>query len=249
MIFRQMFDGASGTYSYLLASRKGGEALIIDPVLEKVGRYLQLLDELDLRLVKAIDTHLHADHVTALGALRDITDCVTVMGKESKADVVSLRVADGERIDIERLRLGVIHTPGHTQDSYCFTLDDRVFTGDTLLIRGTGRTDLAGGDARAQYESIFNRLFRLPDATLVFPAHDYKGETVSTIGEEKAFNPRLAVKSVEEYVDLMGRLDLPSPKLMDVAIPLNLHLGRAKALPEVSGRLGPGARRNLANIG
>jgi glyoxylase-like metal-dependent hydrolase (beta-lactamase superfamily II) len=250
MIFRQMFDSASGTYSYLLASRRGGEALIIDPVLEKVDGYIQLLHELDLSLVKAIDTHLHADHVTGLGALRDLTDCVTVMGKESKADVVSLRVADGDRIDIERLSLGVIHTPGHTEDSYSFTLADRVFTGDTLLIRGTGRTDLPNGDARAQYESIFNRLLKLPDETLIYPAHDYRGETVSTIGEEKVFNPRLAVKSVEEYVDLMGKLNLPSPKLMDIAIPLNKRLGLSQEAAVRGTRAKRNhPRRNLANVG
>src|SRR6185437_13151704 len=197
MIFRQLFDSVSGTYSYVLASRHGGEALILDPVLEKVDRYCQLLRELDLRLVKAIDTHLHADHVTGLGELRDRTLCVTVMGRESKADVVSMRVSDGDRVDIERLSLGVIYTPGHTDDSYSFTLADRVFTGDTLLIRGTGRTDFQNGDPRAQYESIFNRLLKLPDETLVFPAHDYKGDSVSTIAEERAWNPRLQVKSVD----------------------------------------------------
>ena len=225
MIFRQMFDAASGTYSYLLASRRGGEALIIDPVLEKVGRYVELLRELDLRLLKAIDTHLHADHVTGLGALRDRTQCITVMGKQSKADVVSMRIKDGDNVDIEGVRLGVIHTPGHTDDSYSFTLSDRVFTGDTLLIRGTGRTDFQNGDPRAQYESIFNRLLKLPDQTLVYPAHDYKGESVSTIGEEKAFNPRLRVQSVEQYVEFMNNLKLPNPKLMDVAVPANTKIG------------------------
>ena len=196
MIFRQLFASMSSTYSYILASRKGGEALIIDPVLDKVDRYLQLFVELDIRLVKAIDTHLHADHITGLGALRDRTLCVTVMGEQTKADGVSMRVTDGDTIDVEGLQLGVIYTPGHTDDSYCFTLGDRVFTGDTLLIRGTGRTDFQNGDARAQYESIFNRLLKLPDETLVYPAHDYKGETVSTIAEERYFNPRLQVKTV-----------------------------------------------------
>ncbi len=229
MIFRQMFDSVSGTYSYLLASRRGGEALIIDPVLEKVDRYIQLLQELDLRLVKAIDTHLHADHVTGLGELRDRTLCVTVMGRESKADVVSMRVSDGDRVDIEQLSLGVIYTPGHTDDSYSFTLDDRVFTGDTLLIRGTGRTDFQNGDARTQYDSIFKRLLKLPDETLIYPAHDYKGETVSTIGEEKAFNPRLRVRSVEEYVEVMANLKLPDPKMMDVAVPANVKVGLPQA--------------------
>jgi sulfur dioxygenase len=225
MIFRQLFDGTSGTYTYLLASRPGGEALIIDPVLEKVDRYLQLVRELDLKLVKAVDTHLHADHITGLGALRDRTHCVTVMGEQTKADIVSVRVAEGDRIEIEGVRLGVLYTPGHTDDSYSFMLDDRVFTGDTLLIRGTGRTDFQNGDPRAQYDSIFNKLLKLPDSTLVFPAHDYKGETVSTIGEEKRFNPRLNVKSMDEYAELMNNLKLPNPKMMDVAVPANMHVG------------------------
>jgi sulfur dioxygenase len=225
MIFRQLFDSTSGTYSYLLASRRGGEALIIDPVLERVDRYLQLVRELDLRLVKAVDTHLHADHVTGLGALRDRTHCITVMGENTHADVVSMRVAEGDRIEIEGVHLDVLYTPGHTDDSYSFLLADRVFTGDTLLIRGTGRTDFQNGDPRSQYESLFNKLLKLPDEMLVYPAHDYKGDTVSTIGEEKQFNPRLRVKSVDEYVDLMNNLKLPNPKMMDVAVPANMHVG------------------------
>src|SRR6266581_9095025 len=152
MIFRQLFDGVSGTYSYLLASRRGGEAMIIDPVIEKVDRYLQLVNELDLVLVKAVDTHLHADHITGLGALRDRTRCITVMGEQTKADVVSMRVADGDRLTIEGVALDVLYTPGHTDDSYSFLMQDRVFTGDTLLIRGTGRTDFQNGDARTQYD-------------------------------------------------------------------------------------------------
>src|SRR6201988_3307009 len=225
VIFRQLFDATSGTYTYLLASRRGGEALIIDPVLEKVDRYLQLIRELDLKLVKAVDTHLHADHITGLGALRDRTRCITVMGEQSKADVVSMRLGEGDKLTIEGLALDVLYTPGHTDDSYSFVMRDRVFTGDTLLIRGTGRTDFQNGDARAQYDSIFNKLLRLPDETLIFPAHDYKGDTVSTIGEEKQFNPRLQVKSVDEYVELMSKLNLPNPKMMDVAVPANMHVG------------------------
>jgi glyoxylase-like metal-dependent hydrolase (beta-lactamase superfamily II)/rhodanese-related sulfurtransferase len=225
MIFRQLFDSTSGTYTYLLASRHGGEALIIDPVLERVDRYLQLVRELDLKLVKAIDTHLHADHVTGLGELRDRTHCITVMGDQTKADVVSMRVTEGDRVEIEGVRLDVLYTPGHTDDSYSYLLADRVFTGDTLLIRGTGRTDFQSGDPRAQYDSIFNKLLKLPEETMVFPAHDYKGEIVSTIGEEKFFNPRLNVKSVDEYVDLMNNLKLPSPKMMDVAVPANMRIG------------------------
>jgi sulfur dioxygenase len=225
MIFRQLFDSTSGTYTYLLASRRGGEALIIDPVLERVDRYLQLVRELDLRLVKAVDTHLHADHVTGLGALRDRTHCITVMGENTHADVVSMRVSEGDHVDIEGVRLDVLYTPGHTDDSYSFLMGDRVFTGDTLLIRGTGRTDFQNGNARAQYDSIFNKLLKLSDETLVYPAHDYKGDTVSTIGEEKLFNPRLRVKSIDEYVDVMNNLKLPNPKMMDVAVPANMHVG------------------------
>jgi glyoxylase-like metal-dependent hydrolase (beta-lactamase superfamily II)/rhodanese-related sulfurtransferase len=228
MIFRQLFDSVSGTYTYLLASRRGGEALIIDPVLEKVDRYVQLVTELDLKLVKAVDTHLHADHITGLGALRDRTQCITVMGERSNVDVVSMRLSEGDKLTIEGLALDVIYTPGHTDDSYSFLLSDRVFTGDTLLIRGTGRTDFQNGDPRAQYDSIFNKLLKLPDDTMVYPAHDYKGETVSTIGEEKAFNPRLKVKSLDEYVDLMNNLNLPNPKMMDVAVPANMRVGFAQ---------------------
>jgi glyoxylase-like metal-dependent hydrolase (beta-lactamase superfamily II)/rhodanese-related sulfurtransferase len=228
MIFRQLFDSVSGTYSYLLASRAGGEALIIDPVLEKVDRYLQLIRELDLRLVKAVDTHLHADHITGLGALRDRTHCITVMGENTKADVVSMRLAEGDKLTIEGVSMDVLYTPGHTDDSYSFLMGDRVFTGDTLLIRGTGRTDFQNGDARMQYESLFGKLLRLPDETLVFPAHDYKGDTVSTIGEEKRYNPRLQVKSIDDYVTLMANLHLPNPKMMDVAVPSNMKIGLAQ---------------------
>ena len=232
MIFRQLFHPETWTYTYLLASRLGGEALIIDPVFERVDRYIQLLDELGLRLAKVVDTHVHADHITGMGELRDRTKCVTVMGKQSAVDVVSMRVAEGETIDIEGISLGVMYTPGHTDDSYCFRLADRVFTGDTLLIRGTGRTDFQHGDARAAYDSIFNKLLKLPDETLVYPAHDYKGDTVSTIGEEKAHNPRLQVSSVDEYVDIMNNLELPDPRMMDVAVPANLAIGLGQVSAE-----------------
>lgn len=225
MIFRQLFDPVSSTYTYLLASRHGGEALLIDPVFERVDRYLQLLSELDLRLIKAVDTHTHADHVTGLGSLRDVTRCVTVMGENSKVDVVSMRVREGDRIGIEGIGLDVLETPGHTDDSYSFLLNDRVFTGDALLIRGTGRTDFQNGDPHAAYDTLFNKLLKLPEDTLVYPAHDYKGDTVSTIGEEKAHNPRLQVRSAQEYVDIMNALHLPNPKMMDVAIPANLAIG------------------------
>ncbi|HXF07146.1 MAG TPA: MBL fold metallo-hydrolase [Candidatus Acidoferrales bacterium] len=226
MLFRQLYDLDTGTYTYLLAERPGGEAVIIDPVLEQMNAYLQLLRELDIRLIKAIDTHTHADHVTAMGKLRETTGCVTLMGEQTKAECVSLRVRDGEIIHVGALTLRALYTPGHTDESYSFVMDDRVFTGDTLLIRGTGRTDFQNGDARAQYDSLFNKLLKLPDATLVYPGHDYKGWTVSTIGEEKRHNPRLQVQSVDEYVNIMNNLNLPNPKYMDVAVPANLACGR-----------------------
>jgi glyoxylase-like metal-dependent hydrolase (beta-lactamase superfamily II) len=184
MLFRQLFDATSSTYTYLLAGDTGGEALLIDPVAERVDGYLRLLDELGLRLMKAVDTHVHADHITALGGLRDRTRCTTVMGRRSQVDVVSMRVDEGDHVEIDGVKLSVLYTPGHTDDSYCFAMTDRVFTGDTLLIRGTGRTDFQNGSARDQYDSLFGRLLKLPDETLVYPAHDYKGDTVSTIGED-----------------------------------------------------------------
>jgi glyoxylase-like metal-dependent hydrolase (beta-lactamase superfamily II) len=229
MIFRQLYDHESSTYTYLLASRAGGEALLIDPVLEQTDKYVRLIDELGLRLVLAVDTHIHADHVTALGALRERTACATAMGEQSKAECVSVPFRDGERIRVDDLALEALYTPGHTDDSYSLLLPDRVFTGDTLLIRGTGRTDFQNGDPAAQYDSLFGRLLRLPGDTLVYPAHDYNGMTVSTIGEEKAHNPRLQVRSKEAYVDLMNSLVLANPRLMDVAVPTNRACGRQAA--------------------
>ena len=229
MIFRQLFDSVSSTYSYLLASRRGGEALIIDPVLEKVDRYLQLVNELDLKLVKAVDTHLHADHITGLGALRDRTHCITVMGEQSGVDVVSMRVAEGDKLKIEGLSLDVLYTPGHTDDSYSF-LHGRpgVHRRHAADPRHRSHRFPERRSARAVRLRSSTSCCRLPDETLVFPAHDYKGDTVSTIGEEKAFNPRLQVKSVDEYVDLMNSLNLPNPKMMDVAVPSNMRQGLAQ---------------------
>lgn len=226
MLFRQLFDAESCTYSYLLADGPGGEALIIDPVREQAEQYMRLIDQLELRLVVAVDTHTHADHVTALGVLRDATACVTRMGEQSKAECVSQRFRDGETLSIGKLRLRALYTPGHTDESYSLVMDDRVFTGDALLIRGTGRTDFQNGDSHAAYDSLFNKLLKLPDDTLVYPGHDYKGWTVSTIGEERRWNPRLRVRSAEEYAALMASLKLPTPRLMDVAVPANLACGR-----------------------
>jgi len=225
MLFRQLFERESNTYTYLLADRVGGEALLIDPVKEDVGKYLQLLRELQLRLVFAVDTHVHADHVTGLGDLRAATGCATLMGAQSKAECVSRKLSDGDELSVGGLVVRALYTPGHTDDSYSFVMNDRVFTGDTLLIRGTGRTDFQSGDAGAEYDSLFGRLLTLPEQTLVYPGHDYKGFTVSTIGEERAHNPRLQVRSKQRYVQLMQGLKLPSPKQMDVAVPANLGCG------------------------
>tara|TARA_Y100000590_G_C15574730_1_gene959989 strand:+ start:420 stop:1100 length:681 start_codon:yes stop_codon:yes gene_type:complete len=221
MIFRQTFDNISSTYTYLIASRKGGEALIIDPVLEKIDQYLALLEQLDLKLLKVIDTHIHADHISGISELHKKTKCITLMGEQAPADVVDMYVKDNEKIKIEGIELTALYTPGHTDDSYSFLMNDRVFTGDTLLIKGTGRTDFQNGNPYDQYHSLFDRLLKLPEATLIHPAHDYKGDIVSTIGEEKKFNPRLQVKSAEEYAQIMNNLNLENPKMMDVAIPMN----------------------------
>ena len=225
MIFRQLFDKTSSTFTYLIASDKGREALIIDPVLENVDRYIALLRELDLKLVKVIDTHIHADHISGMAELRDKTNCVTVMGEQAPANVVSMKVSDGENINLDGINIKALYTPGHTSESYSFLMKDRVFTGDTLLIRGTGRTDFQNGDPGDSYDSIFNILLKLPKHTLVYPAHDYKGDMVSTIEEEQKFNPRLQVSSKSEYIDIMKNLNLPDPQMMDVAVPGNLKLG------------------------
>jgi sulfur dioxygenase len=227
MLFRQLFERESSTYTYLIAPQVGGEALLIDPVKTELGKYLRLIDQLDLRLVFAVDTHVHADHVTALGDLRAATSCATLMGEQSRVECVSRKFYDGERITVGELELRAVYTPGHTDDSYSFVMKDRVFTGDTLLIRGTGRTDFQNGDPGTEYESLFDKLLRLPDQMLVYPAHDYNGMTVSTIAEERAHNPRLQVRSKEEYIALMRGLRLPDPKQMDVAVPANLACGAA----------------------
>ena len=225
MIFKQLFDQKSSTYTYLIASSKGREALIIDPVLENVSDYIILLKELDLRLVKVIDTHIHADHVTGASKLKDITKCSTIMGDRTPADAVEIKVKDDEYINLENLKIRAMYTPGHTSDSYSFLMDDYLFSGDTLLINGTGRTDFQNGDSKDAYNSIFNKLLKLPDETFLYPAHDYKGEKVSTIGKEKKQNPRLQVSSVDEYVDLMNNLNLKKPTEIEFNVAKNINLG------------------------
>ena len=230
MIFRQLFDPSSSTYTYLIGSRRGGEALIIDPVLDRVDRYIQLIRELELELVKAIDTHIHADHLSGLGALRDRTHCVTVMGAESGVDVVSMRVAEGDRVEIEGgIGLDPLYTPGHTAESYSFLMGDRVFTGDTLLIRGTGRTDFQNGDPRAQYQSLFGKLLKLADETLVYPGARLQGRHGVDHRRGEALQPAPPGPLIDEYVEIMSKLKLDNPKLMDVAVPANLKLGDGAA--------------------
>lgn len=229
MLFRQLFDEVSYTYTYLIADRDSGKALLIDPVLEKVDLYLNLLKELELTLDSTVETHVHADHVTAAGKLRAATGCTVIQGEKSAAEGVDKRIHDGDVISVGSIALKVLYTPGHTDDSYCFLLEDNgqnyLFTGDTLFIRGTGRTDFQHGDSAGHYDSITTKLLTLPEETLVYPGHDYKGMTVSTIGEEKRFNPRLQVSDAAGYVEIMDNLNLPKPKLIDVAVPANLKLG------------------------
>ena len=222
MIFEQLFDKTSCTFTYLISSGPGREALIIDPVLDHVETYLKTLNRLDLKLVKVIDTHIHADHITGMSELQIKTNCETVMGDKTPAEVVSIKVKDQEDVSIENLKLKAIYTPGHTRESFSFLMKDRVFTGDTLLIGGTGRTDFQNGDPYDSYNSIFNILLKLPSQTKVYPAHDYNGNFFSTIEKEKAYNPRLKVESADEYAEIMNNLNLPDPKLMDVAIPSKL---------------------------
>jgi glyoxylase-like metal-dependent hydrolase (beta-lactamase superfamily II) len=225
MIFKQVFDKKSSTYTYLIASAEGREALIIDPVLENIEDYIKLLSKLNLKLVKVIDTHIHADHVTGAGKLRDKTKCVTIMGEHTPTDAVEIKVKDEEIIKLDQLKIKALYTPGHTSDSFSFLMNNYLFSGDTLLINGTGRTDFQNGSSTDAYNSIFNRLLTLPDETLLYPAHDYKGEKVSTIGKEKKFNPRLQVNNVDEYIDIMNNLNLPRPKLMYINVPRNIKLG------------------------
>ena len=225
MILKQVFDNKTSTYTYLIASAKGREALIIDPVLENVDEYIQLLKKLDLKLVKVIDTHIHADHVTGASKLKQATNCTTLMGEHTPADAVEIKVKDNELIKIDGLKIKSLYTPGHTSDSYSFLLDNYLFSGDTLLINGTGRTDFQNGSSKDAYNSLFNNILKLPEETLVYPGHDYNGKFSSTIGNEKKFNPRLQVKSVDEYVEIMSNLNLSKPEMMDSNVSKNIQLG------------------------
>ena len=221
MIFNQLFDDKSSTYTYIISSGKGREALIVDPVIEHTKHYIKILEDLELKLVKVIDTHIHADHISGLNELNKETECARIMGEESESEVIDIRVKDNEKIKIENIELTTIYTPGHTKCSYSYLMNDRVFTGDTLLINGSGRTDFQGGSAKDQYNSIFGRLLKLPEKTLVYPAHDYNGKKFSTIKDEKNNNPRLQVNTPDEYIKIMNNLKLANPKMMDIAVPAN----------------------------
>jgi sulfur dioxygenase len=225
MIFKQLFDLSSSTYTYVIASAKGREALIIDPVLENVETYIKLLKEFDLKLVKVIDTHIHADHITGASKLNKKTNCSTVMGEHTPSETVQIKVKNDEIIKVDNLKIKAIYTPGHTSDSYSFVMDNYLFSGDALLINGTGRTDFQNGNAKDSYDSIFNKLLKLPEETLLYPAHDYKGKKVSSIGNEKKFNPRLQVKNVDDYMEIMNNLNLSKPKLIDANVARNIKLG------------------------
>ena len=225
MIFKQVFDKKTSTYTYLIASAKCREAVIIDPVLENVNDYIQLLRDLDLKLVKVIDTHIHADHVTGASKLKQVTNCATLMGEHTPADAVEIKVKDNELINLDGLNIRSIYTPGHTAESYSFLLDNYLFSGDALLINGTGRTDFQNGNSKDSYHSIFDKLLKLPEETLLYPGHDYNGEKVSTIEKEKKFNPRLQVKNVDEYIEIMSNLNLSKPEMMDNNVSKNIQLG------------------------
>ncbi|MDP0561337.1 MAG: MBL fold metallo-hydrolase [Candidatus Endonucleobacter sp. (ex Gigantidas childressi)] len=229
MLFRQLIDAETSTYTYILADEEEQKSIIIDPVRDHTGAYLRLLDELNLQLIACLDTHTHADHITAAAKLAEATSCDIVQGMKSPADRVSKRISDGDFIHFGGYQIKCLYTPGHTDDSYCFFIengnDRMLFSGDTLLIRSTGRTDFQSGSATAQYHSLFDKLLQLPEGTKVYPGHDYIGWTVSTIGEEKRYNPRLQVANAEQYCQLMSALKLSRPKMMDIAVPANLKCG------------------------
>jgi glyoxylase-like metal-dependent hydrolase (beta-lactamase superfamily II) len=225
MIPRQLFDEETWTYTYLLVDEPSREAVIIDPVREQMERDLDLIRELDVKLKYILDTHVHADHVTSAGPMSEKTGAVTAASNQG-AVCVQKTLAHGEELSVGTTRIRALQTPGHTQDSLSFYIPGHVFTGDALLVRGTGRTDFQNGNSELLYHSITNVLFTLPDDTFVWPGHDYRGFTVSTIGEEKKYNPRIAGKSREEFVEIMAELKLDAPKYIQIAVPANLACGR-----------------------
>ncbi|MEW5851891.1 MAG: MBL fold metallo-hydrolase [Myxococcota bacterium] len=224
MLFRQLFDPESSTYTYLLGDEQSRQAVLIDPVREQLDRDVKLLHELGLTLDVVLETHIHADHVTAAGLLRERLKCRTGAGTLA-APCVDLHMKHGEVLKVGALEIRVLATPGHTDDSVSYLVGNRVFTGDALLIRGNGRTDFQNGNASDLYDSITRVLFSLPDDTEVYPAHDYKGMTSTTIGEEKRHNPRVAGKTREQFMEIMANLNLPPPKKIHEAVPANRACG------------------------
>jgi glyoxylase-like metal-dependent hydrolase (beta-lactamase superfamily II) len=231
MLFRQLFEPQSSTYTYLIACEQSGEAALIDPVLETVERDLQIIGELGLSLRITIETHIHADHVTGASRLRDRTGCRCALPEKSGAERVDVPVREGEAIQVGRLELQPLYTPGHTDDHHCYFIDSgssgRVFTGDALLIDGCGRTDFQNGNPATLYRSIHEKIFSLPDDTLVFPGHDYQQRHVSSVAQERERNPRLGGgRTLDEFVAIMTGLNLPQPKKIDVAVPANRQCGQ-----------------------
>jgi glyoxylase-like metal-dependent hydrolase (beta-lactamase superfamily II) len=226
LVFEQLFDPESSTYTYLIGDDATGEAALIDPVVEQVERDLARIAAHGFKLVHTIETHVHADHVTGGGALTERTGSKPVVHRDSPVVCEAVRLGQGDRLQLGGLTLDVLETPGHTPESLSFVLGDKVFTGDALLIGTCGRTDFQGGDPGQLYDSIHARLFALPDATIVYPGHDYNGRTSSTIGDEKRGNKRLSGKTRDEFIALMQHLGLPPPKKIDVALPANLACGR-----------------------
>ncbi|MGB3614507.1 MAG: MBL fold metallo-hydrolase [Elainellaceae cyanobacterium] len=230
MLFRQLFDQATWTYTYLVADSSTREAVLIDPVLEQVERDFKLLNELDLTLKTCLETHIHADHITGTGKLRELTHCSGIVPEYAEAACADQHIRHGDIFRIGDIEIRAIETHGHTDSHMAYLVDGtHVLTGDALFIRGCGRTDFQGGDAGTLYDHVTQRLFTLPDETLVYPAHDYRGHTASTIGEEKRWNPRFAGKSRDRFIEFMTNLDLPDPKKIMEAVPANQQCGRVGA--------------------
>ncbi|WP_373049110.1 MBL fold metallo-hydrolase [Vulgatibacter sp.] len=225
MLFRQLFDNETSSYTYLLADEETREAILIDPVIEQVERDVKVIGELGLRLLYTVETHVHADHVTGGGALRERLGSRTVVPAIAKVPCADVEVKEGDEIRFGKYTLRVLETPGHTDACVSYVGEGRVFTGDTLLVRGCGRTDFQSGSAEALYDSVTGKLFQLPPETLVYPAHDYKGHTVSSVLEEREHNPRLAHRTQAEFVDLMRNLKLALPKKIHEAVPANMACG------------------------
>lgn len=227
MIFRQLFDPETFTYTYLLGCESSRKAILIDSVASEIDTYIALLEELDLKLIYTLETHVHADHITGAGLLRDKLSSKSVVHRDAGAMCADLLVTDGVLLQVGDMEIQVLHTPGHTSGCISFVVADRVFTGDCLLIDGCGRTDFQQGDANTMFDSIHQKLFTLPPDTLVFPGHDYHGKTVSTIKQEIAGNARLGGgKSRQEFVEIMENLNLPYPRFIDAALPANQACGQ-----------------------